>query len=110
MGKIYAPHINYNPDYTKDWKEIEKYEKEYLKEVQDYARKNGTGDYAGEVLRISHADGYAQYVVVSLKPVKLIHLPIGDAWAAPYVHRMTASDIKWEIDRRNALAKMFAGM
>lgn len=107
MGKIYAPSTDYNPDYSADFRELEKYDKEYTAQV--VAENTIKGDpYSGKILAIPHADGYAQYVVRSLKPVVLIHLPVGDAWEAPYVNRMTASDIKGEIDRRERLAALFA--
>lgn len=104
MGKILNSPIPYN--YPADWKEWEKHDKEYIENVRKSVK---TADpYAGKILAIPHADGYAQYMVKSLKPVVLIHLPVGDAWEAPYVHRMTANDIKQEIDRSERWKTLFA--
>ena len=48
--------------------------------------------------------GFARYLVASLKPIHLIHLNVdryvvGDAYQFPYVHRLTASDIRAEIKK-----------
>lgn len=58
-------------------------------------------------IRIPHADGYACYVVFSAKPVKLIHLEIGDCWDAPLAHRMLPKDIVEHVRRDKALAELF---
>lgn len=41
------------------------------------------GDLVGKVIYIPFADGAAQYMIMSHKPVRLIHLPLGDAWNVP---------------------------
>lgn len=104
MGKIIQSPIPYS--YPTDWSAYEKHDADYIESVRKTIKS--ADPYAGKVLQVSHADGYAQYMVKSLKPVVLIHLPVGDAWDAPYVHRMTANDIKWEIGRRAEMTAMFA--
>ena len=42
--------------------------------------------YKGKIVRFPYADGYALYEVVSKKPLKLKHLPYGDAWQIPATH------------------------
>lgn len=106
MGRIYSTKgIAVKPDYSefrknggKSYSEYEKLENAYLEEIIAWAKKNGTGEYAGEQVNFPYADGYASYIVISLSPVKLIHIDIGDGWEYPYAHRLTTKDIKEEID------------
>jgi hypothetical protein len=44
------------------------------------------------------ADGNALYAVYSLKPVELIHLPVGDAWDSKWANRVSAKEIRQQID------------
>jgi hypothetical protein len=80
----------------------------FVQSVKDWAKKNGNGECRGEEIRFPVADGYAQYVVVGLKPVTLIHLPIGDGWQFQYANRLTAKDVRDQVRREQAMAKMFA--
>jgi hypothetical protein len=50
--------------------------------------KRPNDEHAGAIVRFPFADGHAQYVVVSSKPLKLQHIDIGDGWHA------RASDIR----------------
>jgi hypothetical protein len=54
------------------------------------------------------ADGYAQYMVASLSPVELIHLPLWDAWQFDYAGRLTKKDIIEKINQRKAMEKLFS--
>ena len=112
MGKIYsAPkeikepemHVNGKFDYDAYMKEIER----YRGEVSAFCKKHGKGTYAGKIISFPVADGQACYVILSLKPVELIHLADGDAWDFQYAHRLTASDIKEEVRRDEAMAEFF---
>lgn len=109
MGQIYkAPEEFKIPEIDTD--NIEGYWeacKKYQADIQAWARKNGSGPEAGEVVQFPVGDGAAVYVVFSLKPVKLIHIATGDAWDFPYVHRLTASDIRENIRQHKAMAKLF---
>lgn len=62
---------------------------------------------AGKEIRFQVADGYAVYVVAGLKPVELVHVDVEDAYQFPYVHRLTASDIKKEIKKIEDIKKLF---
>ena len=112
MGKIYsapkelrAPAIEeIGVDYKKYYKDCEK----HVEAVKAWAKAQGGCKESGQEVLFPYADGYARYVVLSLKPVKLLHLDVGDAWEYPYVHRLTASDIRGVIARRNALDRMFS--
>jgi hypothetical protein len=59
------------------------------------------------VIQFPVADGYAQYMVASLSPVELIHLPLWDAWEYQYVERLTKKDIVEKINQRKAMDKLF---
>lgn len=83
-------------------------EEAYVKQVSEFAKANGKGKLAGEEIRFQVADGYARYIVYSTSPVVLLHLPIGDAWQYQYANRLTASDIKEEVRRSQAIAKLFS--
>lgn len=66
-------------------------------------------EYAGEIVKYHIADGYAEYMVFSVKPVKLVHIPLYDAYHFPYAHRWTAKDIKDMVKRERAMKELFSG-
>ena len=66
-------------------------------------------EYTGEIARFPVADGKAEYMVISLKPVMLVHLPLWDAWNYQHINRLKAVDIKQNIDTAKKLAQMFGG-
>lgn len=51
--------------------------------LAEYCREFGNGDLAGKRIYLPWADGAAQYMILSHKPTRLIHLPLGDAWHVP---------------------------
>ena len=61
----------------------------------------------GEIIQQGVADGYAQYMVLSLRPLVLIHLPLGDAYQFQWDHRWTASDVKMMVDQRKKMQSLF---
>jgi len=46
-------------------------------------------------------------MVIALKPVMLIHLPLGDAWHYDYIERLTAKNILEKIQQQKSLAALF---
>lgn len=112
MAKIYAPpaEIGNAPqfDHKKPYQEHVKNTETYMTAVQEWAKKNGKGPEAGEPVKFQVADGYAMYVVFSASPVKLIHLPLFDAYQFQYANRLTAADIREEIRRGKMLHAMFS--
>lgn len=54
------------------------------------------------------ADSYAVYIVASMKPLELVHIPIMDAWEFQYANRLTAKDVKEKIRSEKALQALFA--
>jgi hypothetical protein len=111
MGKIYSPPASI-PVPKLNWEDIDAYEvanENFIKELRSFCRDRNKGTHVGEVIKFPVADGYAEYMVASLSPVELIHLPLWDAWEFQYVDRLTAQDIKEKISNEKKLAKLFGG-
>jgi len=110
MGEIYDPPEGLEkPEFdSSDVTGSLEREEQYIKDIAEWARKHGKGKHAGETIRFPVADGYAIYVVLSLHPVKLIHVPYADAYQFEYVHRLTADDIVEKIEQKKALEKIFS--
>jgi hypothetical protein len=107
MGKIYkAPPEIKTPDFTKDWLKEDKRYTDDLKAFVLKIRKDGK--YIGRVAKFPHADGYACYMVASMRPLELIHMEVGDCWELPHINRLTAKDIKDSIDGNDAMEKLFS--
>lgn len=80
----------------------------FVTELQNHIKKMGYVEvHSGETIRFPIADGHAEYMVLSTKPVMLIHLPIGDAWEFEYANRLTKSDIVKKIKQQKAISKFF---
>lgn len=88
-------------------KEIQKEEK-FLKELRALIKPHSKSKYNGKIARFSVADGYALYMVASIRPLELIHLPLGDAWEFQYIKSLKGKDITSNIDSQERLAKIFS--
>tara|TARA_R110000772_G_scaffold17348_1_gene48455 strand:+ start:3621 stop:4196 length:576 start_codon:yes stop_codon:yes gene_type:complete len=87
------------PDIFQDGEKYQELEKQWIEDLQDYIREfNGVGQYIGRTISFPVADGEAIYMIKSLSPVELIHLPLMDAYQFQYAHLMTASELKKQID------------
>ena len=87
----------------------DKAEQVFLEKARDFCVVNNPEDkLAGVEYNIQHADGYARYMVFSSKPVKLLHLPLGDAWDSQWASKITKKDIEEDIQRRLKLKALFA--
>jgi hypothetical protein len=111
MAKIYASPLEVKiPEFN--WKDIEQYNKDcetYMENLKAFLRKRNSGKNVGEIIQFPVADGYAQYMVASMKPVELVHIPLWDAWDFQFVHLITAKEIQGQIDGQKALKKLFGG-
>jgi len=116
MGKIYDPPKEIKPtpelrdfrvDGKFDSKKMDEAEEKWIGELRTWCKANSNGEYVGEVVHQGVADGYAQYMVYSLKPLELIHIPLGDSYQFQWAHRWTASDIKMMIEQRKKMKSMF---
>lgn len=112
MAKIYSsidgikvPEIT-----TEDWisGNWEKKEEQYVSQVREVCKKNAKGSCIGEVIKIPHADSYAYYMVYSLKPLVLIHLPLGDCWHSEFAELLTVKKVVEMVQRERGLKKLFS--
>ena len=114
MGKIYSlptelekkvPTFNFKDPHIVTLQK----ENDFIEEVRKTLVKlNPTQEFVGEEIKFPVADGYARYLVVSSKPVGLLHLPLGDAWDFQYANRVTKADIAQQIEANKRLAEMIA--
>ena len=111
MAQIFkAPSEVKLPSY--DWSNANNWEKdesEYKKALVKHINNMGyKGKNVGECIRIPHADSYAEYMVLSMKPLRLIHLELGDAWSSQFAELLTAKKVNQMIDADKAMAKLFS--
>jgi hypothetical protein len=93
-----------------DFRNIDGYEKacdNYKSELKAMLQKRNNEKNVGEIIRFPVADSYAEYMVASMKPVELVHLPLGDAWCFQYVNLLTAKEVQEKIDQQKALERLF---
>ena len=116
MGKVYSPPEEIKPaprlrDFMIDgkfnMKKMEETEEEWIDELRTWCKMNSNGKYVGEMIREPVADGYAQYMVFSLRPLVLLHLPLGDAYQFQWDNRWTASDVKMMIEQEKKMDSLF---
>ena len=110
MAKIYsAPKEVKLP--TFDWKNIEQYNKDckqFYVDLKAFIVANGhKGKNVGEVVRYQVADGYAEYMVVSMKPLSLVHIPLGDAYEFGFMHLMTTDEIEKNLHQQKVMNELF---
>jgi hypothetical protein len=109
MGKIYLPPASIKvPELN--FKDFGKYKKscdKFMDDLRDFCIKRNPDEHVGEVIKFPVADGYALYMVASLKPIELIHIPLMDAYEFEYVHKLSKKDILEKIKNQKALEKLF---
>jgi hypothetical protein len=106
--KVYDPptHMKQPETYDIPWQEIQQVEQKYLEELKAYLlERNPNGKNVGEIIYFPVADGHAQYMVASMRPLELVHIPLGDAWHFQYVERLKVKDIEDQIKRNSFLVK-----
>ena len=109
MSKVYLPPASI-PVPQFDWEDFEGYQKlenKFIDDLKQFCKQRNSGEYIGEVIKFPVADSYALYMVASLSPIELIHLPLMDAWEFQYIDRLTVQDIKEKINNEKKLAKFF---
>ena len=83
-------------------------EKAYLSQLKDMlVKRKPTQKLVGEIIKFGVADGYAEYMVASMSPLELVHIPLGDAYEFPYVQRLTKKDVEDKIKGQKALEELF---
>ena len=110
MAKVYSlPNGFKAPDFN--WEDTDQYEKDCLElteKLREFCIKRNNQKNVGEIIKFQVADGYAEYMVVSTKPVELIHLPFCDCYQSETAHLMTAKAIQDKIDQKIMLDKLFS--
>lgn len=110
MAKVFTLPNGFNaPDFN--WEDIEQYEKDctdLVEKLREFCIKRNNQKNVGVVIKFQVADGYAEYMVASTKPVELIHLPFWDCYQSETASLMTAKAIQDKIDQKIAMDKLFA--
>ena len=103
--EVNVPKIKFGNFNLKEYQEeVEK----FYKDLKQHLLNLGwVGEHVGEVIRFPVADGYAEYMVFDLNPVRLVHIPLGDAWHFEYVHLLTKTEVLKKIQQQKALAELF---
>lgn len=101
MAKVFNPPTEIKvPEFN-----IETYEKDEEKFRNDLKenllKRNPNGKNVGEIYRHQVGDGYAEYMIAGMKPLELVHIPLGDAWHFQYASRLTAKDVQAHLDFEN---------
>lgn len=111
MAKVYRAPID--PPAIEGIRDFKRYDadcKAYIERLSAMARERaGTvaaGSLVGKVVRFQIADGYAQYVVWSERPLQLVHIDVMDGYSISAAHArglkladiraMVASDDVWQ--------------
>ena len=109
MAKVFTlPHGFDAPEFN--WEDIEQYKKDcadLTDRLKKWCIKRNDQKSVGEIIKFQVADGYAEYMVASTKPVQLIHLPFWDAYQSETAELMTAKAIQQKIDQAIAWDKLF---
>ena len=123
-AKIYAPptEVGDGPQFDPAQSPQEYFDacEQYIKQVGQWAldwnlrldpsnpqHKLDSSGCVGEELRFHVGDGHASYIVLSMRPVRLIELKIGDGWQFQFAHILTAAEIKKIVTRDKKLKPLF---
>jgi len=110
MAEIYAVSKEV-PAPALDFKDLNAYQysiEKYTKSMEAYIRGLGYAEpETGKVIRFPVADGYAEYMVISVKNPQLVHLEVGDCYSFQYAHLLGSKEIKEELEKASAWAKIF---
>lgn len=108
MAKETRDSIVITTDYmADDWRADEENQ---LARISARVRSDAEGDLVSEIVRWQRADGYAQYMVISQKPLVLSHLHIGDGYSVEpaLIRGLRLADIREMVERERGLKELFA--
>ena len=110
MAEIFNPPAEIKvPEFNwEDLKANKEAEDKFIADLKKFCLSRKKEKNVGEVIKFPAADGYALYMVASMKPVELVHIPIGDAWCFQYAHLLTEKEIQENIDQEKAMEKLFS--
>lgn len=82
--------------------------KKYVNDIAEFCKKHSKEPLAGKTFSFPVADGKAEYMLLSLKPLKVIHLDIYDEYQYEGVQWMKAKDVVDKINQQEKLNKLFS--
>lgn len=92
-----------------DQVEHKKKEDKFIEEIRSSLKKaNPDDEHCGKIIQFPVADSYAMYMVFTVNPVQLIHLPLGDAWDFQYAENLTSQNVMDKISQQEAMEKLFS--
>jgi hypothetical protein len=96
----------------RDNEDFDDYDKRATAKLNELTARSNTlpeGEVKGAVIGFPRADGRALYLVVNDKPLKLMHLPYGDAWHidAPTLRGLRLADVQQRVRGNRALRSIF---
>ena len=104
MAKIFKVPANISYEFSiENWEEAET---KYKQEVKDFVlsiRKPSKN--VGEIVKFSVADGYAEYMIASMRPLELIHLEHGDGYRFMMDHKLDAKTVNAYLSFEKSLKK-----
>lgn len=98
--------IEQRPFNSKTWEADTQW---YMDELRAFVRrcKVKPCPEQGKIVKFPHADSYAQYMVISMSPVQLVHIPLMDGWEYPYIERLTAKDIREKVKHEQMIQERY---
>lgn len=91
-----------------DFKDYQQECENYLEALRTECKKNSNHKDVGEVIKFPVADGYALYMVYSMKPLELIHIATMDAWHFEHADLLTPKRVTELIERDKRVAELFS--
>ena len=79
----------------------------YFDELKAKCKAQSKGKYVGEIIKFGVADGYALYMVYSMKPLELIHINTMDGYQSEFADLLTLERVKEMIERDKKMAELF---
>jgi hypothetical protein len=111
MGKIYTAPKEFKKPVYPAYQDFNKYQAacdKYINDIKVWAKsQNPTCPESGKEITFPVGDGRARYIVVSLKPVILVHDDTCDSWHYQYANRLTAADVRKEVKNLEGINKLF---
>jgi hypothetical protein len=122
MAKVYSvPEELPEPDWSEyevdghfdhgKWQQVDE---AYLERLREWCKSNSRtprSELVGETIHFPVADGQATYMVLSTRPLELLHVRLGDGYAAdPILERgLRTSDVRERVAQKRKLAELFGG-
>jgi hypothetical protein len=96
-----------NNDYNAAFEKLNQDEKQYIEDLKAFLINRKKGKYVGKLVQFPVADGTAKYMVASVRPLELVHIPFDDEYQFQYIFNLKWADILNKIKQEEALDKLF---